>query len=202
MPACLYLSIHPFIHSRSTGGSIGPCLASSHSLFQTFLIKNTGGWVSMVCVSASIQYQASSIKYQASSIKYQASSIKYQVSSIKYQVSSIKYQVSSIKYQVSSIKCQVSSIKYQVSSVKYQVSSIKCLRIWFGSVESHRSHFGSRYKLGCCGHASLFVPGSIPRPRVYGTGSLQVQYRNSMNRLQTQVLVPDMVRFSSFENPL
>ena len=21
----------------------------------------------------------------------------------------------------------------------------------------HRSHFGSRYKLGCCGHAGLFV---------------------------------------------
>ena len=24
----------------------------------------------------------------------------------------------------------------------------------------HRSHFGSRYKLGCCGHAGLFVNGS------------------------------------------
>ena len=23
----------------------------------------------------------------------------------------------------------------------------------------HRSHFGSRYKLGCCGHASLFGGG-------------------------------------------
>ena len=78
---CLRVCIHPFIHSRSTGGSIGPCLLSSHSLFQTFLIKNTGGWVSMVCVSASIQYQVSSVKYQVSSIKYQVSSIKCQVSS-------------------------------------------------------------------------------------------------------------------------
>ena len=26
----------------------------------------------------------------------------------------------------------------------------------------HRSHFGSRYKLGCCGHAGLFGLGSIP----------------------------------------
>ena len=26
----------------------------------------------------------------------------------------------------------------------------------------HRSHFGSRYKLGCCGHAGLFDLGSIP----------------------------------------
>jgi len=24
--------------------------------------------------------------------------------------------------------------------------------------KSHRSHFGSRYKLGCCGHAGLFGP--------------------------------------------
>ena len=23
-------------------------------------------------------------------------------------------------------------------------------------LNSHRSHFGSRYKLGCCGHAGLF----------------------------------------------
>jgi len=23
----------------------------------------------------------------------------------------------------------------------------------------HRSHFGSRYKLGCCGHASLLLAG-------------------------------------------
>ena len=26
----------------------------------------------------------------------------------------------------------------------------------------YRSHFGSRYKLGCCDHASLLVRGSIP----------------------------------------
>ena len=26
----------------------------------------------------------------------------------------------------------------------------------------HRSHFGSRYTLGCCGHAGLFVSSSIP----------------------------------------
>ena len=26
----------------------------------------------------------------------------------------------------------------------------------------HRSHFGSRYTLGCCGHAGLSVWGSIP----------------------------------------
>ncbi len=26
----------------------------------------------------------------------------------------------------------------------------------------YRSHFGSRYKLGCCGHAGLFAPGSTP----------------------------------------
>ena len=30
----------------------------------------------------------------------------------------------------------------------------------------HRSHFGSRYKLGCCGHAGLFVNGSS-QPRQY-----------------------------------
>ena len=29
----------------------------------------------------------------------------------------------------------------------------------------HRSHFGSRYKLGCCGNASLFVCSSSPRAR-------------------------------------
>ena len=27
------------------------------------------------------------------------------------------------------------------------------------ALEIHRSHFGSRYKLGCCGHASLFGLG-------------------------------------------
>ena len=27
------------------------------------------------------------------------------------------------------------------------------------SQKGHRSHFGSRYKLGCCGHAGLFGPG-------------------------------------------
>ena len=26
----------------------------------------------------------------------------------------------------------------------------------------HRSHFGSRYKLGCCGHAGLFALASFP----------------------------------------
>ena len=26
----------------------------------------------------------------------------------------------------------------------------------------HRSHFGSRYKLGCCGHAGLYLHGSNP----------------------------------------
>ena len=32
---------------------------------------------------------------------------------------------------------------------------------WF--YNCHRSHFGSRYKLGCCGHAGLFfVRGSMP----------------------------------------
>ena len=30
------------------------------------------------------------------------------------------------------------------------------------SVHGYRSHFGSRYTLGCCGHASLFCAGSIP----------------------------------------
>ena len=30
------------------------------------------------------------------------------------------------------------------------------------TTQSHRSHFGSRYTLGCCGHASLFCAGSIP----------------------------------------
>ena len=25
----------------------------------------------------------------------------------------------------------------------------------------YRSHFGSRYKLGCCGHAGLFIPSKI-----------------------------------------
>ena len=27
----------------------------------------------------------------------------------------------------------------------------------------HRSHFGSRYKLGCCGHASLLAAVRVPR---------------------------------------
>ena len=29
-------------------------------------------------------------------------------------------------------------------------------------ISGHRSHFGSRYTLGCCGRASLFCAGSIP----------------------------------------
>ena len=34
------------------------------------------------------------------------------------------------------------------------------------SHSGYRSHFGSRYKLGCCGHAGLFPKaGSIPRRR-------------------------------------
>ena len=33
------------------------------------------------------------------------------------------------------------------------------------SIDPHRSHFGSRYKSGCCGHASLFRAGSIPSAR-------------------------------------
>ena len=36
------------------------------------------------------------------------------------------------------------------------------LKIAGHSYSRHRSHFGSRYKLGCCGHAGLFDPGSIP----------------------------------------
>ena len=32
----------------------------------------------------------------------------------------------------------------------------------------YRSHFGSRYKLGCCGHASLFGRGSNPPARALG----------------------------------
>ena len=30
----------------------------------------------------------------------------------------------------------------------------------------HRSHFGSRYTSGCCGHASLLYPGSTPTARL------------------------------------
>ena len=33
------------------------------------------------------------------------------------------------------------------------------------SIDPHRSHFGSRYKSGCCGHAGLFRAGSIPSAR-------------------------------------
>ena len=35
--------------------------------------------------------------------------------------------------------------------------------VMLSDCSSHRSHFGSRYKLGCCGHASLFATcgGSI-----------------------------------------
>ena len=29
-------------------------------------------------------------------------------------------------------------------------------------IPCHRSHFGSRYKLGCCGHAGLFAKASSP----------------------------------------
>ena len=37
------------------------------------------------------------------------------------------------------------------------------LHVMLSGYSSHRSHFGSRYKLGCCGHASLFATcgGSI-----------------------------------------
>ena len=36
---------------------------------------------------------------------------------------------------------------------------ISCLKVLNRAVPSscHRSHFGSRYKLGCCGHAGLFL---------------------------------------------
>ena len=33
------------------------------------------------------------------------------------------------------------------------------------SIDPHRSHVGSRYKSGCCGHAGLFRAGSIPSAR-------------------------------------
>ena len=32
-----------------------------------------------------------------------------------------------------------------------------------GHTWEYRSHFGSRYKLGCCGHASLLAAVQIPR---------------------------------------
>ena len=35
----------------------------------------------------------------------------------------------------------------------WAVSSVSAT--WVSSM--HRSHFGSRYKLGCCGHAGLFA---------------------------------------------
>ena len=34
--------------------------------------------------------------------------------------------------------------------------------------KAHRSHFGSRYKLGCCGHASLLGRGSNPTGLGFG----------------------------------
>ena len=48
----------------------------------------------------------------------------------------------------------------------------------------HRSHFGSRYKSGCCGHAGLFCAGSIPAARICvrqprDPESRQVSYRTS-----------------------
>ena len=33
---------------------------------------------------------------------------------------------------------------------------------WRAACKCHRSHFGSRYKLGCCGHAGLFDRGFEP----------------------------------------
>jgi len=33
---------------------------------------------------------------------------------------------------------------------------------WRAACKCHRSHFGSRYKLGCCGHAGLFDHGFEP----------------------------------------
>ena len=43
------------------------------------------------------------------------------------------------------IKCD----KYLSADDGSHVTALQCL--------SHRSHFGSRYKLGCCGHGGIFV---------------------------------------------
>ena len=40
-----------------------------------------------------------------------------------------------------------------------QPLSLPCLMTRENEPLRHRSHFGSRYKSGCCGHASLFGPG-------------------------------------------
>ena len=47
--------------------------------------------------------------------------------------------------ELRSIRCG----KYFIARDRAHVAALQCL--------SHRSHFGSRYKLGCCGHASLFL---------------------------------------------
>ena len=51
------------------------------------------------------------------------------------------------------------------------------LRVGCGTqVSRHRSHFGSRYTLGCCGHAGLLRPGSNLAPGgVAGVGGRSVR---------------------------
>ena len=46
-----------------------------------------------------------------------------------------------------------------------------CAPALWSNPHRHRSHFGSRYKLGCCGHAGLFVrgfePWHVPMPQMH-----------------------------------
>ena len=69
-----------------------------------------------------------------------------------------------------------------MTSDRAHVAALQC--------SSHRSHFGSRYKLGCCGHAGLFCPRfNSPRRQSVGKqhtstmrilhGHLMGQCRNS-----------------------
>ncbi len=45
-----------------------------------------------------------------------------------------------------------------------RTSSHRRTRIWIPMrINRHRSHFGSRYRLGCCGNAGLFAPARRAR---------------------------------------
>ena len=46
----------------------------------------------------------------------------------------------------------------------------------FVACHKYRSHFGSRYKLGCCGHAGLFLHGSSPSLQTYLRGRKRNQF--------------------------
>ena len=59
------------------------------------------------------------------------------------------------KYELRPMRGLLTCPKISLSGRPRQrlVAGNQCLHI-----QEHRSHFGSRYKLGCCGHAGLLLP--------------------------------------------